>query len=57
LNVRAESSRLSGYVSFDPALVDVTLDSRPLLPAAHQEVEPAGSDRGLDVDTRDPSLA
>jgi len=51
-----ESSRLSGYVSFDPALVDVSLDGQPLLPAAHQEIEAAGSDRDLDVDTRDLSL-
>src|SRR5438552_2753515 len=51
-----ESSRISGYVSFDPALVDVSLDGQPLLPAAHQEIDSAGSDRDLDVDTRELSL-
>jgi len=37
-------------------LVDVSLDGQPLLPAAHQEIEAARSDRDLDVETRDLSL-
>jgi len=42
-----ESARLAGYVSFDPGLTQVSLDTEPLRPAAHQEVKPGGTDRDL----------
>ena len=44
-----ESARLRGYVSFDPGLLDVSVDGERLLPAAHQQVVPAGTDRDLAV--------
>jgi uncharacterized protein (DUF427 family) len=42
-----ESARLAGYVSFDPAQVEVALDGEQLLPAAHQRVVASGTDRNL----------
>jgi uncharacterized protein (DUF427 family) len=42
-----ESARLAGYVSFDPAQLEVTLDDERLLPAAHQRVVANGTDRNL----------
>jgi uncharacterized protein (DUF427 family) len=44
-----ESARLSGYVSFDPGLLDASVDGERLLPAAYQQVVPAGTDRDLGV--------
>jgi len=44
-----ESARLRGYVSFDPGLLEVSVDAERLLPAAHQQVVPAGADRDLAV--------
>jgi len=46
-----ESARLRGYVSFDPGQLDVSVDAERLLPAAHQQVVPAGTDRDLAVRT------
>src|SRR4051794_3588889 len=42
-----ESTRLAGYVSFDPEQVEVRLDGERLLAAAHQEVVATGTDRDL----------
>lgn len=42
-----ESARLAGYVSFDPGQLELTLDGERLLPAAHQRVVAAGTDRNL----------
>jgi len=44
-----ESARLAGYVSFDPGQLEVTLDGKRLLPAAHQQVVATGTDRNLAV--------
>lgn len=44
-----EAARLVGYVSFDPALVEVRLDGERLVPAMHQTVVPTGPDRDLTV--------
>jgi uncharacterized protein (DUF427 family) len=45
-----EVARVAGYVSFEPDLVDVTLDGRPLRLEPGQAVIPHGVDRGLDAD-------
>jgi uncharacterized protein (DUF427 family) len=42
-----ESARLSGYVSFDPRHVEVRVDGERLVPAPHQDVVVAGTDRNL----------
>jgi len=42
-----ESARLAGYVSFDPAQLEMTLDGERLLPTAHQQVITTGTDRNL----------
>jgi uncharacterized protein (DUF427 family) len=42
-----ESARLAGYVSFDPAQLEVTLDGERLPAAAHQRVVANGTDRNL----------
>jgi len=44
-----ESRRLTGYVSFDLAQLEVTLDGELLAPAAHQQVLASGTDRDLAV--------
>jgi uncharacterized protein (DUF427 family) len=46
----AEVARVSGFVSFEPDLVDVSLDGRKLALEAGQAVLPHGLDRGLDPD-------
>ncbi|MET8996474.1 DUF427 domain-containing protein [Amycolatopsis sp. NPDC004169] len=43
-----EVERVSGFVSFEPDLVDVTLDGRKLALEPGQTVTPHGIDRGLD---------
>ena len=45
-----EVARVSGFVSFEPDLVDVYLDSRKLALEPGQAVIPHGIDRGLDPD-------
>jgi uncharacterized protein (DUF427 family) len=45
-----EVVRVAGYVSFEPDLVDVTLDGRPLRLEPGQVVIPPGVDRGLGAD-------
>jgi uncharacterized protein (DUF427 family) len=45
-----EVARVSGFVSFEPDLVDVYLDSRKLALEPGQAVFPHGIDRGLDPD-------
>lgn len=45
-----EVARVEGYVSFEPDLVDVTLDGRKLALEPGQAVIPHGVDRGLDAD-------
>src|SRR5215470_12465124 len=45
-----EVARVSGFVSFEPDLVDVYLDSRKLALEPGQAVLPHGIDRGLDPD-------
>src|SRR5207247_10714529 len=45
-----EVARVSGFVSFEPDLVDVYLDSRKLALELGQAVFPHGIDRGLDPD-------
>ena len=53
-----EVARISGFVSFEPDLVDVYLDSRKLALEPGQAVLPHGPDRGLDPDeVRKRSLA
>jgi len=52
-----ESARLAGYVSFDPGRVDVSVDERAILPAAHQEVIVTGTDRALSVEGSPPPAA
>jgi hypothetical protein len=39
--------RLAGYVSFDPGQLEMTLEGKRLLPAAHQQVVATGTDRNL----------
>ncbi len=43
-----EVARVSGFVSFEPDVVDVTLDGRKLALEPGQTVTPHGVDRGLD---------
>jgi uncharacterized protein (DUF427 family) len=45
-----DAARVSGFVSFEPDLVDVYLDSRKLALEPGQAVFPHGIDRGLDPD-------
>ena len=45
-----EVERVSGFVSFEPDVVDVTLDGRKLALEPGQTVTPHGIDRGLDPD-------
>jgi uncharacterized protein (DUF427 family) len=45
-----EVERVSGFVSFEPDVVDVTLDGRELALEPGQGVTPYGIDRGLDPD-------
>src|SRR4051812_36510495 len=45
-----EVERVSGFVSFEPDVVDVTLDGRKLALEPGQSVTPHGIDRGLDPD-------
>ncbi|WIX98827.1 DUF427 domain-containing protein [Amycolatopsis mongoliensis] len=45
-----EVARVSGFVSFEPDVVDVTLDGRKLALEPGQTVTPHGIDRGLDPD-------
>ncbi|WP_328615358.1 DUF427 domain-containing protein [Amycolatopsis sp. NBC_00355] len=45
-----EVARVSGFVSFEPDLVDVWLDDRKLALEPGQTVTPHGVDRGLDPD-------
>ncbi len=45
-----EAARVSGFVSFEPDIVDVCLDSRKLALEPGQAVIPHGIDRGLDPD-------
>ncbi|WP_232667743.1 DUF427 domain-containing protein [Pseudonocardia sp. TRM90224] len=45
-----EVERVSGWVSFEPDLVEVDLDDRRLALEPGQVVSPHGVDRGLDVD-------
>jgi len=45
-----EVARVSGFVSFEPDLVDVWLDDRKLALEPGQTVTPHGIDRGLDPD-------
>jgi uncharacterized protein (DUF427 family) len=45
-----EVARVAGFVSFEPDLVDVTLDGRALTLEPGQAVIPHGVDRGLDAD-------
>jgi uncharacterized protein (DUF427 family) len=45
-----EVARVSGFVSFEPDLVDVFLDDRKLALEPGQTVTPHGVDRGLDPD-------
>ena len=45
-----EVARVSGFVSFEPDVVDVYLDSRKLALEPGQAVLPHGLDRGLDPD-------
>jgi uncharacterized protein (DUF427 family) len=45
-----EAARVSGFVSFEPDIVDVYLDSRKLALEPGQAVIPHGIDRGLDPD-------
>ena len=44
-----ESERLADHVSFDPGQLEVTLDGKRLLPAAHQQVVATGTDHNLAV--------
>jgi uncharacterized protein (DUF427 family) len=46
-NAVPESARLAGYISFDPAQVEMSLDGLVQQPAAHQEIATAGTDRNL----------
>jgi len=46
----ARGGRVSGFVSFEPDLVDVYLDGRKLVLEPGQAVLPHGPDRGLDPD-------
>ena len=46
----AEVARVSGFVSFEPDIVDVYLDGRKLVLEPGQAVLPHGLDRGLDPD-------
>jgi uncharacterized protein (DUF427 family) len=50
LNAWPEVARVSGYVSFEPDLIEVALDGRRLTPEPGQAVIPHGVDRGLDTD-------
>jgi uncharacterized protein (DUF427 family) len=50
LNAWPEAARVSGYVSFEPGLIEVTLDGRRLAMEPGQAVIPHGVDRGLDTD-------
>jgi hypothetical protein len=43
-------ARVSGFVSFEPDIVDVYLDGRKLALEPGQAVLPHGFDRGLDPD-------
>jgi len=53
-----EVARVSGFVSFEPDIVDVYLDSRKLALEPGQAVIPHGIDRGLDPDeVRQRSIA
>jgi uncharacterized protein (DUF427 family) len=45
-----EVAKVAGYVSFEPDLIDVTLDGRKLELEPGQAVIPHGVDRGLDAD-------
>ncbi|MDS0136038.1 MULTISPECIES: DUF427 domain-containing protein [unclassified Amycolatopsis] len=45
-----EVERVSGFVSFEPDVVEVTLDGRKLVLEPGQTVTPHGIDRGLDPD-------
>jgi uncharacterized protein (DUF427 family) len=45
-----EVARVSGFVSFEPDIVDVYLDGRKLVLEPGQAVLPHGLDRGLDPD-------
>jgi uncharacterized protein (DUF427 family) len=45
-----EAAAVSGWVSFEPDLIDVRLDDRRLALEAGQTVVPHGIDRGLDLD-------
>jgi len=45
-----EVERVSGFVSFEPDVVDVSLDGRKLALEPGQTVTPHGIDRGLDPD-------
>ena len=49
-----EVARVSGFVSFEPDLVDVCLDGRKLALEPGQAVTPHGIDRGLDPDEMRP---
>ena len=58
LEAWAEVARISGFVSFEPGLVDVYLDGRKMALEPGQAVLPHGPDRGLDPDeVRQRSLA
>src|SRR6266478_6617559 len=46
----SEVARVSGFVSFEPDIVDVYLDGRKLALEPGQAVLPHGLDRGLDPD-------
>jgi hypothetical protein len=43
-------ARVTGYVSFEPDLIDAMLDGRALTLEPGQAVIPHGVDRGLDAD-------
>lgn len=51
-----EVERVSGFVSFEPDVVDVTLDGRKLALEPGQTVTPHGIDRGLDPDELRPRV-
>jgi uncharacterized protein (DUF427 family) len=58
LEAWAEVARISGFVSFEPGVLDVYLDGKKLALEPGQAVLPHGPDRGLDPDeVRQRSLA